>query len=84
MCVAVPMRLTARQGAQGVVEQGGVRYRVDLSLLEDATVGQYLLIHAGFAITALDEDDALQTLRLLEQAGVIAPAAGPGTDGEVG
>jgi hydrogenase expression/formation protein HypC len=47
------------------VEIGGVRKRVSLELVEDVGVGDYILLHAGFAIQKVSEEDALETLKLL-------------------
>jgi len=71
MCIAVPMKLVEVQGDQGAVEEGGVRYGISLALLEHAEKGQYVLIHAGFAISTLDAAEAEETLELLRQAGVV-------------
>ncbi len=59
MCLAVPMRADrAGRGYYGVVELDGVRREVSLMLLDDAEVGEYLLIHAGYAIGKIDEAEA--------------------------
>jgi hydrogenase expression/formation protein HypC len=47
------------------VEIGGVRKRASLELVEDVGVGDYILLHAGFAIQKVSEEDALETLKLL-------------------
>jgi hydrogenase expression/formation protein HypC len=67
MCLAIPMRLTERGENEGVVELDGVRRTVSLMLLPDAEVGQHLLIHAGYAIGAIDEAEAQATLALLRE-----------------
>ena len=67
MCLAIPMRLMERSDSEGVVELDGVRRTVSLMLLPDAVVGQHLLIHAGYAIGAVDEAEAQTTLALLRQ-----------------
>jgi len=67
MCLAIPMRLTERSEIEGVVELDGVRRTVSLMLLPDAEVGQHLLIHAGYAIGAVDEAEAEITLALLRE-----------------
>ena len=67
MCLAVPMKLVTRDGAEGVAELGGVRRSVRLDLvLDDARPGVHLLVHAGYAIQIVDEDEARQTLAGLE------------------
>jgi hydrogenase expression/formation protein HypC len=67
MCLAIPMRLKERSDMDGVVELDGVERRVSLMLLPEAEVGQHLLIHAGYAIGAVDEDEAARTLELLRE-----------------
>jgi hydrogenase expression/formation protein HypC len=68
MCVAVPgvvVELGEDRGA--VVDFMGVRRRVALDLVEDARPGEYVLVHAGFAIRKLDEDEARETVRLFKE-----------------
>ena len=67
MCLAIPMRLIERGENEGVVELDGVRRTVSLMLLPDAAVGQHLLIHAGYAIGAVDDVEAEATLALLRE-----------------
>ena len=65
MCLAVPMRLVAVEGSRGTVEVEGVHREVRLDLMEGARPGDWLLIHAGYAIQLLDEAAAAETLELL-------------------
>jgi hydrogenase expression/formation protein HypC len=67
MCLAIPMLLTQRDEMEGLVELDGVRRTVSLMLLPEAEVGQHLLIHAGYAIGAVDEEEAAKTLELLRE-----------------
>jgi hydrogenase expression/formation protein HypC len=67
MCLAVPMKIINKAGHSATVEAGGVSREVNLRLLEDAKVGDYVLVHAGFAIETVDEHEALETLKLMEQ-----------------
>jgi len=67
MCLAVPMKLVERQEALGVAELDGVRREVSLMLQPEARVGDYVLIHAGYAIGLVDEAEANETLALLRQ-----------------
>lgn len=55
MCLAVPMKLIKNNGITGVVELGTIQKEIGLQLLEDVRVGDYLIIHAGYAIQKLDE-----------------------------
>lgn len=67
MCLAVPALITSVRDASAVVELGGVEREVSLLLTPEARVGDYALIHAGFAISLLDEEEARETLTLLRQ-----------------
>lgn len=67
MCLAIPMRVVQIDGDKGVVEIGGMRREVGLQLIEDVKIGDYLIIHAGFAIQKLDEQEALETLKIWEE-----------------
>lgn len=67
MCLAIPMRLIERGELEGVVEIDGVRRQVSLMLLPDAEVGEFVLVHTGYAIQRIDEDEARETLALLRE-----------------
>ncbi len=69
MCLAVPMKLIKREGDMGVVELGGVTREISLMMMPDAQVGEYVIVHAGFAIQRLDEEEAKLTLELFRQMG---------------
>ncbi|MEK6625256.1 MAG: HypC/HybG/HupF family hydrogenase formation chaperone [Bdellovibrionota bacterium] len=66
MCLAIPMKILEIQGTQGSLEVGGVIRSVDLSLVSPVSVGQYVIVHAGFAIAILQEDEAQKTLALFK------------------
>lgn len=65
MCLAVPAKIIALEGDEALVEMSGVRIRVSLCLTPEAGLGDYVLIHAGFAINVLNRHEAEQTLELL-------------------
>ena len=67
MCLAVPMKIITIEGFSATVEAGGVSREINLRLLEDALVGDYVLVHAGFAIEKIDEQEAKETLELMQQ-----------------
>jgi hydrogenase expression/formation protein HypC len=72
MCLAIPGRIVEivdPENRIAKVEVGGVRRNVNLALLDDAGLGDYVLIHVGFAISKVDEREAEKTLRLLEELG---------------
>ena len=73
MCLAVPAKVVDINGATARVEMAGNVREADLTLLPDVRVGDYVLVHAGFAIGSYDEETALATLRDLEE---IARASG--------
>jgi len=68
MCLAIPSRITKIEDQMAVIDVDGVQRRASLLLLDDARVGEYVIVHAGFAIKRIDENDALETLRLLREA----------------
>jgi hydrogenase expression/formation protein HypC len=61
------MKLIEVRGGQGVAEAGGVRREVGLQLIDNLKTGDYVLVHAGFAIQKVDEDEALKTLELFRE-----------------
>lgn len=68
MCVAVPMQVVSIDGDTIVAETDGVKRSASLMLLADeVAVGDFLIIHAGFAISKLDEDEARETLRMMKE-----------------
>ena len=72
MCLAIPGRVVEivdEAGRLAKVEVGGVRRNVNIALLDAVGVGDYVLIHVGFALSKVDEHEALETLRLLEELG---------------
>lgn len=64
MCLAIPMKVIRINGNEAVAEVGGVEYRANLMILSDVKVGDYIIVHAGFAIEKLDEAAALETLQI--------------------
>ena len=69
MCLAVPMKLIRRDDLAGEVELDGVRREVSLLMLPDVQLGDFVLIHAGFAIGKVDEAEAEATIALLREIG---------------
>ncbi len=67
MCLAVPMKIVEIDGLDAVAELQGVRRRVRLDLVDDCKVGDYVLIHAGFVIEKLDEEQAKKSLETWEE-----------------
>ena len=75
MCLAVPGRVLSIAEVDGTlmaeVDFGGVRKDVCLEYIPDATVGEYVIVHVGFAIQRLDEASAIRTLEEFERMGIL-------------
>jgi hydrogenase expression/formation protein HypC len=72
MCLGVPMKIISRDGDDIVAEVDGVQKDASVMLLgEEVVVGDYVIVHAGYAISRLDEEYAQETLRLMKE--VFAP-----------
>ena len=68
MCLAVPVRVAALLDDQWVeIEVGGICTRVSIALIDDVAIGDYVIVHAGFAIARLDVEDAEKTLTLFNE-----------------
>jgi hydrogenase expression/formation protein HypC len=67
MCLAVPALVKSLEGTDAEVDISGVRRRVSTYLTPEAKVGDYVLLHAGFSIRVVDEEEARGTLELLRQ-----------------
>lgn len=68
MCLAVPAKIIDMPSpTEGTVDMGGVQYKTNLTLVEEAEVGDYVIVHAGFAIQKLDEQAAQETLALFRE-----------------
>lgn len=70
MCLAVPSRVLKIENDSGTIDVEGVRRGVSFALLEDVEVGDYVIVHAGFAIQKIDETTAKETLALLQIVGL--------------
>ena len=71
MCVAIPAQVKSIEGSLAVVEVGGVSRQVSLQLTPEAQEGDYVLVHAGFAIHIIDEQEARETMKLFEELGAL-------------
>ena len=70
MCLAVPMQVMKITGDKGLCTSRGVSREVDLRMVPGIKGGDYVIVHAGFAIQILDEDEAKSTLAILREAGL--------------
>jgi len=78
MCLAIPSKIVSIENNIATIDIDGVRRKASLMLLEDAGVGDYVIVHAGYAIHKLDEAYALESLKFLREA--FLPADGNGQD----
>ena len=67
MCLAIPVLIKSIEDKEAEVEIGGITRRISLWLTPEARVGDYALVHTGYAINILDQEEAAETLRLLEE-----------------
>lgn len=74
MCLAIPAQVVElRANDQAVVDLAGVRKEVSLALVEDVSVGDYVIVHVGYALNKLDQDEAEKTLRLFAEMDAVLP-----------
>ena len=67
MCLGIPMKVVKIDGDEGIVESGGLKKKANFSLMKQVRPGDYILMHAGFAIEKLKESEARKTLRALRE-----------------
>ena len=67
MCLAIPMKIVKKDGDVALVKAGALERRANMSLLNSAKVGDYVLVHAGFAIEKVKVSEAKKTLRALRE-----------------
>ena len=67
MCLAIPAKIISIQNDMGIIDMEGTQREVSLLLLEDSHVGDYVIVHAGFAIHKIDEKEAKESLKVLRQ-----------------
>jgi len=88
MCLAIPGKVLeidhAVQPVMGKVSFGGIQKRICFELVPEVRIGEYVLVHVGFAISKMDEQDALETLALFEQMGEGLDELEPDTEDEEG
>lgn len=68
MCLAIPALVVRRlEAEEALIDAGGVEKRVSLALLPEAAAGDYVIVHAGYALSRLDPEEALRTLELFAE-----------------
>ncbi|MDO9340747.1 MAG: HypC/HybG/HupF family hydrogenase formation chaperone [Bacteroidales bacterium] len=67
MCLSIPARIESIDGIMAEVSAGGATFKAGLHMIENAKVGDYILLHAGFAIQKISEKEAAETLQILKE-----------------
>lgn len=76
MCLAVPAQVVElRDGDLAVVDLAGVRKEISLALVDDVAVGDYVIVHVGYALNKIDAEEAAATLALFAELGIAADGA---------
>jgi hydrogenase expression/formation protein HypC len=67
MCLGVPVRIVEKHGSVGIAEYKGIRREIGLDLVDQVQPGDWVILHAGFAIQKIDQEEAQKTIRLFEE-----------------
>ena len=67
MCLAIPAKIISIKDKAAIIEIGGIRREASLQLTPEAKIGDYVLLHTGYAIAVLDEAEARETIALIEE-----------------
>ncbi len=73
MCLAIPAKVLSVDGPAARVLIGDTEYNASLLLIDDVKEGDYIMLHAGFAIQKVDEEEAIETMRLLNEVAGYGP-----------
>ena len=77
MCLALPVRVVELRGDElCIVDLGGVRREISLAMIDDVQVGDYVIVHVGYALSKLDTEEAEKTLRLFKEMGEMQTIGG--------
>jgi hydrogenase expression/formation protein HypC len=74
MCLAIPALIKSIEGKEAEIEIGGISRRISLWLTPEAKVGDYVLVHTGYAISIVDQDEAKETLEIFREIAEIEEA----------
>lgn len=77
MCLAIPVQIKQIDGINAVVEVGGVTRTISLALAPEAKINDYVLLHAGYAIGIVDEEEAMESLKLFEEMAALDENTNP-------
>ena len=67
MCLAIPAKIIEIDNMMATIDMEGTQREASLLLLEDAKIGEYVIVHAGFAIHKIDEEEAMASLKVLRE-----------------
>ncbi len=67
MCLSIPAKVEKIEGDMAVVSVGGTEYNASLQMVDDVNIGDYILLHTGFALQKISEEEALETLKVFEE-----------------
>ena len=67
MCLSIPAKIISIEGELARVSVGGTEYEASIQMLEDVNIGDYILLHTGFAIQKISPEDAEETLKLFQE-----------------
>jgi hydrogenase expression/formation protein HypC len=85
MCLAIPGKILRKENIDGVelgqVQFGGITRQTNLDFVPEAEVGDYVIVHVGFAISRVDADEAQRTYEMLEEMGALAGELPPTSTG---
>ena len=68
MCLAIPSKIIKIENGMGTIDVDGVRRKCSMLLVEDARIGEDVIVHAGFALQTIDEEAAMASLKVLKEA----------------
>ncbi len=72
MCLAIPVKIVSINGEEAEVESGGIKYQANICLTPGVKIGDYVLLHTGYAISIIDKEEAQKTLAMLQEMEVLA------------
>ena len=76
MCLAIPALIKSVYGMEAEAEIGGISRRISLQLTPEARVGDYAIVHTGYAISIMDQEEAEETLRILDEMAHLVEESG--------
>ncbi|MBE9477813.1 MAG: HypC/HybG/HupF family hydrogenase formation chaperone [Chloroflexi bacterium] len=76
MCLAIPALIKSIDGVEAEAEIGGITRRISLQLTPEARVGDYAIVHTGYAISIMDQEEAEETLKILGEMASLAEESG--------